>query len=531
MNVPGPIATWLASGTFLIAGLLLAACGNSSAPAGELAQAPPTLPFISAGSTRLTDALGREVILRGYNVIALRSDRNHPPYRNADGTINPPSRLFDLQDLDDADFDFIASMGVNALRLVVTWEFAQPDPPPAPYNEIYFRLIDDFIAKARAHGLYVVFDFGQFGWGRITGGNAGAPDWTVNATCRALPNAPANLPPQASGSAGCAYFDFWTNEKVSGVNLQDAYLNLWRYVARRYRDEPAVAMYDLYNEPFGGPLPPGVFELGYLYPFYQKLSRAIREIDPRHTVAFQPEILHSLGVPTPFATPLDIPNSIYIPHEYTIAYFTQRADPSYTPLQDDITQTYLDVAASEAATYKTPWMIGETGWTRSTSADGVGSPIPIVDADAPRRFAHDFTAAADDRKLGWLWFAYSSADPAYGINYSDKPDLPLIAILSRPFPRAIAGQVQSFHFDPDSGEYRQSTTDIFDQASEIALPLSWQYPQGACIYDDQQPLGRIDADGTSTSASMRFDAKRQVLRLQAIPATLRIERGTPGCPG
>lgn len=529
MRAVGSYTLLLTGRMIFAATVLLSACTNSTPPTGSLTQTSSTLPFISADATRLTDTLGREVLLRGYNVIALRSDRNHPPYRNADGSITPAASLFDLVDVDDADFDFIASTGVNALRLVVTWEFAQPDPPPAPYNEAYFKLIDAFIAKAHAHGLYVVFDFGQFGWGRVTGGNAGAPDWTVNATCHALPNAPANLPPQASGSAGCAYFDFWTNEKVAGVNLQDAYLDLWRYVVRRYRNESAVAMYDLYNEPFGGPLPPGVFELEYLYPFYQKLSTAIRAVDPRHTVAFQPEILHSLGIPTPFATPLGIPNSIYLPHEYTVAYFLQRGDPVYTSLQDGITRTYLSIAASEAMTFQTPWMIGETGWTRSTSADGVGSPIPMVDADAPRQFAADFTAAADEQKLGWLWFAYSSKDQAYGINYEDKPDLPLIKILSRPYPRAIAGQVQSFHFDPDSGEYLQSTTGLFDQVSEIVLPLRWQYPQGACVYSDQKLLGDISADGASSSSAIQFDSRRQVLSLQQLPAMLRIERGTPAC--
>lgn len=483
---------------------------------------PGNLSFLNATSTQIVDTQGRELMLRGFNVIALRSDRNHPAYRSQNGSLTPVEQLFDLKDIESADFDLIGSTGVNTLRLVVTWEFAQPDPPPAPYNESYFKLIDGFIAKAKAHGLYVVFDFGQFGWGRSIGGNAGAPDWTVSETCRQLPGVPAGVPPQASAAVGCAYYNFWTNTEQAGVHLQDAYIDLWRYVAQRYRDEPAVAIYDLYNEPFGGPLPPGVFELAYLYPFYQKLSAAIRQVDDRHTVAFQPEIFHSLGIPTPFATPLGIPNSIYMPHEYTLAYFAQRVDAAYTPLQNPITQAYLDIAATEAGIFKAPWAIGETGWTRSSSADGVGNPNATIDADAPRQFGKDFTSVADAQKINWLWFAYSSVDQAYGINYQDQPDLPLIKILARPFPRAIAGHVDAFSFDPDSGEYLQASSNILDQVSEIALPITWQYPQGVCVYAGTILLGEISATGESRSSALRFDVKRQVLGIQPLPAQLRI---------
>lgn len=514
---------------YLIALLVtLQACSQSS-PVGTSAATDLKQSFLTAQPDGIFDDLGRSVMLRGFNMIALRSDRNRPQYRNQYGKVTPVQQLFDLKDIEDADFQLINSMGVNTLRLVVTWEFAQPDPPPAPYNETYFKLIDNFIAKAKAHGMYVVFDFGQFGWGRSIGGNAGAPDWTVGDTCRQLPDSPQNLPPQASLSVGCAYFNFWTNQMEAGVALQDAYIDLWRYVARRYRDESTVAIYDLYNEPFGGPLPPGVFELSYLYPFYQRLSAAIREIDDRHPVAFQPEIFHSLGVPTPFATPLGIPNSIYMPHEYTIAYFSQRVDPTYTPLQDSVTRAYLGIAATEADIFQTPWAIGETGWTRSTSADGVGGPVPSTDAEAPRQFGSDFTAVADAQKINWLWFAYSSVDEAYGINYQDKPDLPLMTILARPFPRAVAGQVDGFSFDPDSGEYLQSSSAIFREASEIALPMTWQYPQGACVYSGNSLIGEISVSGKSTSPALRFDAKRQVLDINPLPSQLRITRKATTC--
>ncbi len=510
----------------LLAALYMSACSDhndaSTVVDQQVAQA---MSWLQADGNRIADELGRTVLLRGFNHIGLRSDRNHPPYRDEEGRTNPAAELFELQDIEDSDFAAIAGMGLNSLRLVVTWEFAQPDPPPAPYNEAYFRLIDNFIAKAKAHGLYVIFDFGQFGWGRAAGGNAGAPAWTISDTCASLPGPTGSAPPQASASVSCNYFNFWQNDENNGAGLQDHYVNLWRFVAQRYRDEPAIAMYDLLNEPFGGPIPPGVFELQFMFPFYQRLSAAIREIDPRHAIAFQPELLHAIGVPTPVAAPIGIDNAIYIPHEYTASYFIQRVNPAYTPLQDPITQLYLNIANTEAQIFSTPWMIGETGWTRSTEADGVGGPIPAIDEQAPRDFARDFTRAADAFQIGWQWFAYSSIDEAYGINFGGELDDPLIRELARPFPRAVGGELIAFSFAPETGIYQQQWRNNPGGMHEIALPMAWHYPDGICITVDDAAPQYLAIDGSSKTVTYAFEPTRQTLIYSGSGLNLRIHPG------
>ena len=197
--------------------VLLAAALPGRAPA-----AAPEFLFLHVDNGRLLDERDREVLLRGVNHIGLRSDRLHPLDPHA-----PHVDLFELDDLQDEDFATIASLGFNSLRLVVTWEFAQPDPPPAPFNEGYFARIDDAIAKANRHGMSVIFDFGQFGWSRSIGGNAGAPAWTVSPTCASMPRASGGAPPQASGPVGCMFYNFWMNSN----GLQDRYIDLWRFVA------------------------------------------------------------------------------------------------------------------------------------------------------------------------------------------------------------------------------------------------------------------------------------------------------------
>ena len=512
--------------------LLLSGCGHSaSTSVAPPVRAPGSGPSgLTARADVTVDEQGRQVLLRGFNHSGLRSDRHHPPYR-VDGVVTPDSELFELQDLEDADFDLIAGTGLNAIRLVVTWEFAQPDPPPAPYLESYFRRIDDAIAKARARGLYLVLVFGQFGWSRDLGGNTGAPPWTSVEQCRALPRLPAGGPPQTSPAVLCQWSRFWQNAEVAGKGLQDHYLDLWRAVARRYRGEPVIAAFDLLNEPVGGVVAPGLLESTLLYPYYRRLAQAVREIDPSRMVGFQPEVYHSAGVPMPLAQPINIDNSLYLPHQYTLAYGPQRVDVGYNRAYDSLTRLHIELSRLDARVFGVPLAWGEVGWFRTANADGVGSPMANTDHEAPALFARDFTAAADEAQLGWFWFGYSSFDEAWGLNYGEVLDRPVLRELSRPYPRAIAGRVQSFRFDPAARIYQQDSVRSLNAVSEIALPLIWHYPEGVCVYGDEVLLGRLSGAGEllSDSDGLGFDSRRQTLLVASLPARLRIEPGREPC--
>ena len=58
---------------------------------------------------------------------------------------------------------------------------------------------------------------------------------------------------------------------------------VWREIARRYRDEPALIGYDLLNEPIST-----YHDIDYLNdrlePFYEEITAAIRAVDPNHVV-------------------------------------------------------------------------------------------------------------------------------------------------------------------------------------------------------------------------------------------------------
>lgn len=95
---------------------------------------------------------------------------------------------------------------------------------------------------------------------------------------------------------------------------QQELIELWAMLANRYKDEPAVAAYDLMNEPL-----PNWFSQynDLLMPLYQTLIATIREIDPKHVI-----ILEGLHWATDFSVfdvlgPKDVADNIMLEfHKY-----------------------------------------------------------------------------------------------------------------------------------------------------------------------------------------------------------------------
>src|SRR5262249_943179 len=67
--------------------------------------------------------------------------------------------------------------------------------------------------------------------------------------------------------------------------LFDAVIPLWEHLARRYKDEPMIAMYELWNEPRWPGYDVGdVGQIPALRQWYAAAVRAIRQIDARHII-------------------------------------------------------------------------------------------------------------------------------------------------------------------------------------------------------------------------------------------------------
>jgi hypothetical protein len=237
------------------------------------------------------DTTGRSVILRGVN---LGGDCKVPyPY----GGTNFPTDFSDHRDvsfigrpfpIEEADEHLgrLSHWGFNVVRLLTTWE-AVEHAGPRLYDEAYLEFLTEICRRAAKYGLYVMIDFHQDVWSRMTGGS-GAPGWTFEAVgldftkfhAANASHVMQNLYDYERGGWQDAYPQmswggnhrlpptnimwtfFWTGRlftpeyRIDGVNvqdyLQDHYLGAIDQVVQRIADLDNVVGFDTLNEPVTG---------------------------------------------------------------------------------------------------------------------------------------------------------------------------------------------------------------------------------------------------------------------------------------
>jgi len=142
---------------------------------------------------------------------------------------------------DESHYRSIAAKGFNVLRFVMPWGLYEP----APGRFEHLDHLDQAVRQARAAGLYVVFDAIHIdGWNK-------PPAWTG-----------------FTDSQGAA-------RKLDVIETR---AKEWiQTLARRYRDEPTVAGYDLINEPPSNDNDRNLRT-------YSKLISWVREVDPEKIV-------------------------------------------------------------------------------------------------------------------------------------------------------------------------------------------------------------------------------------------------------
>lgn len=103
---------------------------------------------------------------------------------------------------------------------------------------------------------------------------------------------------------------------------QDAFIETWVKLAKKYKDEPAIWGYDLLNEPTETKIPEGKGILNWR-DLAEKTARIIREIDPVKPIIVEPA---PWGGPDPldFFEPIDVPNVVYSVHMYMPHAFTHQ---------------------------------------------------------------------------------------------------------------------------------------------------------------------------------------------------------------
>ncbi|MBU1113147.1 MAG: glycoside hydrolase family 5 protein [Candidatus Omnitrophica bacterium] len=144
----------------------------------------------------------------------------------------------------EADFKNIADMQASVVRLPFNCRLIEPKPNR--YSEKGFSYLAKAFSWAKKYNLGIILDLHAA---------AGAQNYDWHS--------------DSDGRAG-----LWEKEAYR----QRTY-RLWEKLSQRFKDEPALAGYDLLNEPVLGKVPPK-----NLVNFYSQVIKRIRQIDKKHTI-------------------------------------------------------------------------------------------------------------------------------------------------------------------------------------------------------------------------------------------------------
>ncbi len=410
--------------TPLVAAVLLAV------PA--VAAAAPTLPLSHSGRW-ITDAHGRVVILHGTNMVY-----KLPPYYPAAAGFGS----------DDAAF--LRSIGFGAVRVGVIW--AAVEPQAGSYDDAYLAQIKRTVDTLGRYGIVSMLDFHQDMLNQEFQGE-GAPPWAIQDG--GLPNPALGFPLNYLTNLALEHaFDaFWQNAPgPGGVGLQDRFAGAWAHVAAAFRNDHNVLGYELFNEPWPGTLwepcavPTGcpAFD-GELTGFYQRVFRAIRAVDPRTLVFYEPNDLFNEGPATDLGTISD-PRAGFAFHDYCPTE-AETGSPVGCDAFDGLvfSNAIARATSTEAALIETEF--------------GATDDVPYLD---------QIVARGDTDMVPWLEWAYCGcSDPttsgpgnkqAIVIDPAKPPSgsnliLPTLRALVEPYPNVIAGTPSSWGFDRSTSTF------------------------------------------------------------------------------
>jgi endoglycosylceramidase len=351
-----------------------------------------------------TDATGRVVMLHGVNFV----EKFAPFTPAADG-------------FDDDDAALLASSGFNTVRLGVPLEFLMPQP--GQIDRQYLASIASTVRILGRHGIFVLLDFHQDGYGPVTHGN-GMPAWAT--LTDGLPNPDDPFPTYYATNPAMqrAFDNFWANKPgPDGVPLQTHYAEAMRAVAQQFVLSPNVIGYEAMNEPWPGSnwssCTTGCpdLEQQLLAPFYARMTAAVRTVDRRRPVFVEPFVLFNFGGADTSLPGAGSPNALST-HVYALDATSNAA--------------VMDRSVAAATRDGAPVLVTEWG-----------------DSNDPS-FLHQFEDQFDARLVPWLYWSYNG----HVVTDSKQPLVPpnlnlsVLASLTRPYPTLVDGTPTHLGFDP-----------------------------------------------------------------------------------
>ncbi|WP_017601184.1 cellulase family glycosylhydrolase [Nocardiopsis lucentensis] len=433
------------------------------------------------GPTRyLTDDRGRALFLHGFNTSgSAKSDPERLPWITEEAV----QREYDL-------------MGTNFVRLLLQWQALEPEH--GVYDETYLDAVAERVDWYSERGYHVLLDMHQDLYGRFTSperhsGN-GAPEWATHTD--GLPVEPQEMWELVYLEPGVVRaFDHFWGTTGEHPELMDGYAAAWAHVAARFAGEPAVIGYDLMNEPFGGSLQGPDFESGPLAELYRRCVARIREAD-QDTWLFVEGQAVGVNWGTPSALPHladpreGEPRIVYAPHAY--------------PLPMDLGQPYAGESRETVDTSVELWSASVR-----TTAERLDAPIVLgefglnVSGEGATDYVARMLAETEQMAAGRVYWSNDHDGWGPWADEELNPG-PLVDVMNRAYPRAVAGDPLEIDHDTDAARLsvRFAVREGVSGPTELYLPET-DYPDGFDL--------SVAAPDGAKDWTFEWDADRRVL--------------------
>jgi endoglycosylceramidase len=395
--------------------VVMAGC-SSTVPA-KPADGPTGNGFVGHSGRWLTDSAGQVLILHGLNMVY-----KQPPYE-------PSATGFG-----DAAATTLSDDGFDVVRLGVIYSAVEPEP--GIYSEAYVDSIAQTVAELARRGVYSLLDFHQDQMSTEFGGE-GFPSWSVLTDGLAVHRYIFPLGYTESPAVGAAFNNFWSDSPgPAGLGIQHYYADAWAFVAQHFAGNPSVVGYDLFNEPW-----PAGSTNAQLGSFYSLLIAAIRQVDKKHLLFYEPFVTFNFGTET------------------TLPVFSDT----------DLGMSFHDYCLGDAATEPTVCSRSEAAVIANALArsDETGDALLLSEFGATSNLTDlaRVVSDADSHQISWIEWAYCGCgDPTGTIPPSieglvSDPALPGTGsnvdtakrdVLAEPYPRIVSGTPSSYSFDPTS---------------------------------------------------------------------------------
>lgn len=489
---------------------------------------------ISINGLRFSDECGRERIFSGINCVD----------KGKISIIHHDKRIYE-QPLDPKYIPRLKELGFNLVRLGITWDAAEPSP--GQYNDRYLDKVAAIGRELEKHGIYFYLDMHQDLYGPKTGGD-GAPAWaTLTDGAKKERRWFVWAEPYFAGKAvHNAFVHFWNNDEVQGRGLWAHYLDMWKYVIAKFEGNTALIGYDFLNEPFPGQcgsevfalllergaellhetdgteaLPMGIlsllrqgqrkglrksvfallravgsarraklflqilgtkqgfsaigmaaaeeirrFDLECYTPFIRYMAAGVRELTDKGIFFLENSYYSNLGIPY-CAEPIEYDGvreqqQAFAPHGYDLLVDS----PLYKYASAARTDVIFEQHALSQQRLQMPVLVGEWG----------GS------SKGTKWHAHLSHLIADFERNRW-----SNTYWCFSKKLLENPSM---QILSRPYPQAVCGEIETTHFDREQNVYtltfRQDRA--FGVPTEVYLPRPYKSVSADGKYETK-PLG------------------------------------------